>query len=129
MITSNMARAGHASRVVVRVDSDSAKGVWFANGLGNHDRQPRYHPVLGDRSDPRGFLGVEGTRRGLANRAGIVVETSQNQFVATTVIGVSREEFGCGWMGRYRQALINRSDGIYFVVHSGVFRTYCTITF
>src|ERR1017187_1692189 len=26
MITSNMARAGHASRVVVRVDSESAKG-------------------------------------------------------------------------------------------------------
>jgi len=26
MITSNLARAGHASRVVVRVDSESAKG-------------------------------------------------------------------------------------------------------
>ena len=90
MITSNMARAGHASRVVVRVDSESAKGSGLFDGLDNYDRQPRYHPVLGDRSDPRGFLGAEGTRRSLANHPGIVVETSQNQFLATTVNSLPR---------------------------------------
>src|ERR1035441_7760472 len=71
-------------------------GVGSVDGLGNHDRQPRYRPALGDRSGPRGFLGAEGTRRSLANHPGIVVETSQNQFLATTGTGVSREEYRGG---------------------------------
>src|SRR5437773_11346742 len=39
MITSNMARAGHPSRVIVGVGSETAKGSGLLMELRNHDRQ------------------------------------------------------------------------------------------
>src|SRR5665647_621369 len=74
-IASNMARAGHASRVVVRVDSDSAKGSGLlmdsAIMTGNLAtiQYSEIDRILGAFSAP------EGTRRSLANHPGIIVET------------------------------------------------------
>src|SRR5665647_2277372 len=91
-IASNMARAGHASRVVVRVDSESAKGsgllmdsVIMSGNLATI-QYSEIDRILGAFSAP------EGTRRSLANHPGIIVETSQTQFLATTVIGVHRSD-------------------------------------
>ena len=60
MITSNMARAGHPSRVVVRVDSESAKG----SGL-------LMDPVI--MTDNLATLQYSEIDRILANHPGIVV--------------------------------------------------------
>jgi mRNA interferase MazF len=68
MITSNMARAGHTSRVVVRVDSESAKGsgllmdsVIMTGNLATI-QSSEIDRILG------GFSAPEGTRRSLASR-------------------------------------------------------------
>src|SRR5260370_38246233 len=53
MITSNMARAGHPSRVNVQVRPASCCGIGSFDGLGNHDRQSRHDSPLGDRSGHR----------------------------------------------------------------------------
>ena len=91
MITSNMARAGHPSRVVVRVDSEGAKGSGLLISVIMTDnlatvQYSEIDRILGAFSAP------EGTRRSLANHPGIIVETSQTQFLATTVIGVHRSD-------------------------------------
>ena len=95
MITSNMARAGHPSRVVVRVDSESAKG----SGLLMDSVIMTDNLATIQYSEIDRILGAEGTRRSPTDHPGIVVETSRNQFLATTVTRVYRDVSGC-WGGR-----------------------------
>jgi mRNA-degrading endonuclease toxin of MazEF toxin-antitoxin module len=96
MITSNMARAGHPSRVVVRAGGENAR-VGAVNGLRNHDRQSRHHSPFGNRSCHRALRRDGGNRRCIANDAGTTTWMSYACFPSAVVRGPERVQLRHGW--------------------------------